>query len=78
MTDVKLNEQEIAVLDQLGLAAKLFSRLEIIHSSDASEFALAIHQVQNIVLARAGMRQYQELHDFSYLTNENKGDNLHG
>ena len=66
MTDTKLNDQELAVLDQLGLAAKMFSKLDIIHRSDASDFTYAIHLAQNIVLARAGMRQYQELHGFSY------------
>ncbi len=71
-TDTKLDEQELAVLDQLGLAANLFFKLEIIHPSDTSEFALAIHQAQNIVLARAGMRQIRSYIAFHTLPTKTK------
>jgi hypothetical protein len=44
------------VLSLLARAFNEFTALEVLHGSDITEMQLAIHQAQNIVLARAGLR----------------------
>ena len=51
-----MTEEEKRVLKLLGQAYNEFRQLEVIHHADVSEFVLAIHAAQNIILARAGLR----------------------
>lgn len=53
-----MTEEENAVFNLLGEAANSFSKLPVLHPSDKSEFVLAIHAAQNIVLARQSFKQY--------------------
>lgn len=66
MPDLRLTQPEIDVMDLLGQAMNQFAELEEIHGSDRPEFAKAIHDAQNIVLARPGMKQYQIHKHFLY------------
>lgn len=52
-----MSEAEKEVLSLLGQAFTRFSQLEVLHGSDVTEMQLAIHAAQNIVLARAGLRE---------------------
>lgn len=51
-----ITPEENEVLNLLGQAANKFSVLPVIHHADLREFILAVHAAQNIVLARAGLR----------------------
>jgi len=52
-----MTTKEIQVLELLGEAYNKFCELLVIHPRDHAEFTLAIHAAQNIVLARAGLRE---------------------
>lgn len=51
-----MTPEESEVVARLAEAWNLFVRLPTIHPSDQAEFAHAIHQAQNIVLARPVLR----------------------
>lgn len=55
-----LTEEESSVLRKLAAAWSEFIKLPEIHGSDNSEFLLAIHMAQNIVLARPATRIEQQ------------------
>lgn len=52
-----MSDDEKEVLRLLGLAWNKFLELPAYHYMDNHEFCHAIHAAQNIVLARAGMRE---------------------
>lgn len=52
-----MSEQELRVLNMLGEAFNEFQKLPVLHYSDLPEFVHAIHAAQNIILARAGLRE---------------------
>lgn len=54
-----MTNEEVEVLDLLGEAATAFASLPTEHTADLNEFVLAIHAAQNIVLSRAGLREYR-------------------
>ncbi len=62
-----LTKEEEEVLDVLGKAATMFFGLEKIHPSDIQDFVYAIHLAQNLVMARPGMRQYQQKNGINYM-----------
>lgn len=51
-----ITEEELDILNMLGDAYNLATNLPELHAFDNSEFARAIHQAQNIILARGGKR----------------------
>ncbi len=53
-----MNEEEELVVHYLACAWNNFLKLPIEHPDDIPEFRKAIHQAQNIVLARLGRREY--------------------
>ncbi len=55
-----LDEQEIGVLISLINAWDKFTCLPQIHGDDLDEFRHAIHQAQNIILARPVMRRQKD------------------
>lgn len=57
-TELTLNE--LTILTKLAEAWNTYTELEILHSSDATEFQQAIHQAQNIVMARPIMRKWRQ------------------
>jgi hypothetical protein len=48
----ELTDAERQLAEMLGKAFSLFVQLPVVHDDDMSEFRSAIHQCQNIVLAR--------------------------
>jgi hypothetical protein len=52
----EITEYEQRVVAVLGQAWNMFLELPDLHPSDRQEFMQAIHQAQNIVLARVGLR----------------------
>lgn len=48
---------ERVILDDLGKCFDGFNLLPVLHPMDQADFCHAIHACQNIVLARAAMRQ---------------------
>lgn len=54
------NKKEIAVVKALVEAWNLFNELEPANEWDRIEFMNAIHAAQNIVLARPGVRAFNE------------------
>ena len=57
MTGEHVTEQELAVLNKLAEAWNLYLTLPEQNPNDRTEFMYAIHQAQNQVLARSGVRQ---------------------
>lgn len=55
-----MTPEEREVLQILGEAWNKFAGLPVLHMADHTEFSAAIHQAQNIVLARPGMRELKE------------------
>lgn len=55
-----LTPDEEALLMMLGAAYNRFVNLPEMHPSDRREFMYAIHQAQNIVLARPAWRRHGE------------------
>jgi hypothetical protein len=54
------NDMETIVLNLLAEAWNNFLTLPVLHPDDQHEFREAIHQAQNIVLARAHLRDMEE------------------
>jgi len=54
-----MNDEEKAVLDKLVSAWNAFLGLSQIHPDDTAEFRHAVHQAQNIILARPTLRTMQ-------------------
>ncbi len=54
-----LTPEELTLNDQLGVCMMMFAELEMIHPSDVPEFQQHIHALQNIVLSRSAMREYE-------------------
>lgn len=52
-----MKPEEREVLALLGQAWNKFLELPVLHTMDHQEFCHAIHAAQNIVLARAGLRE---------------------
>lgn len=55
-----MTDQEREVVELLGKAWNRYCGLSVENGSDRLEFQQAIHQAQNIVLARMAMRQLKE------------------
>lgn len=52
----ELTEKEQLVVSRLVEAWNLFTKLDVVHNSDAHEFLSAIHAAQNIILVRSALR----------------------
>lgn len=52
-----LTDEELKLVDDLGAVYNAFMKLDELHVADRPEFRSAIHQAQNIILSRAGLRQ---------------------
>jgi hypothetical protein len=53
-----MTEEEKLLMDLTGDVFNRFLALPELHPSDAPEFAVHIHALQNMILARVGYRQY--------------------
>jgi hypothetical protein len=56
----RLTDAELEVLNHIGDAYRAFVELDAYHPSDESEFALHVHAIGRIVLARPAMRAHPE------------------
>jgi hypothetical protein len=52
-----MTNEEKALLAKLGEVYNQFQALPILHGADLPEFAMHLHALQNIVLARVALRQ---------------------
>lgn len=55
-----LYAEELAILDHIAEAVRLFQALPVEHEFDNQEFCHAIHQLQRIVMARETRRRHPE------------------
>lgn len=56
----RLTPEELAVIDRLGEVWRAFSALDVYHPADANEFAVHVHALGRIVMARAACRAHPE------------------
>lgn len=56
-----MTPQEIKALDSTKEAWVAFMQLPVMHTDDQNDFRYHIHALQNIILAREGLRKMEEI-----------------